>query len=637
VGRLLVLMGAVALVVWQLGGSPESNDGAGRSTVSGPSASRPSAEAGDPSSPLVDTAEVRLADAPAWSEIDDPAGDGWDTEALHEQVKKQLTALGRLLVDPELATVEALAPLLAEDFRSGPLRPAELRVVLKDGALVVERGEFPDAASEAVAGADGLALAIQQLTEPLRDATEARHEFKVVRVELTDEGVRTEQRLALSGRTASGFFEQHATWISDWAMAPGAAPRLKRLRVMRFEQTRSLQGAASLFVDATEAALGATACYQDQILRGAAQWFERIPFRTMLNLFSMPGIAVGDVNGDGLEDLYLCQDPGLPNRLFVQQPDGTAREVSAGWGVDWLEDSRGALLIDLDNDGDQDLAVAIRGHVVLAENHEGERFEVRRVMDTSDDPTSLCAFDYDADGRLDLYVCAYHPDEFLQESLGAALGAARQQFVLHDANDGPANSMFRNLTSAAGGWLFEDVTTQLGLDENNRRWSFGAAAEDMDNDGDLDLYVVNDYGRDNLYRNEPAQDGGRHFVEVGDQAGVEDSAGGMAIAWGDYDRDGWMDAYVSNMWSSAGQRVTSQSQFKPELDDEVRRRFQHFAAGNTLLHNDHAGAFTNQSLEAGVEMGRWAWGNSFGDLNNDGWEDLVVANGYMTTDDTGDL
>ncbi len=111
----------------------------------------------------------------------------------------------------------------------------------------------------------------------------------------------------------------------------------------------------------------------------------------------------------------------------------------------------------------------------------------------------------------------------------------------------------------------------------------------------------------------------------------------MSITCGDYDRDGWMDVFVSNMFSAAGNRIAFQSKFKPEAPAEIRRRYQRFARGNTLLRNLGDGTFDDRSAPAGIEMGRWAWGSHFVDVNNDGWEDVVVSNGYMTTDDTGDL
>jgi hypothetical protein len=91
------------------------------------------------------------------------------------------------------------------------------------------------------------------------------------------------------------------------------------------------------------------------------------------------------------------------------------------------------------------------------------------------------------------------------------------------------------------------------------------------------------------------------------------------------------------MWSSAGNRIAFQSKFLEESTAEHRSRIQRLARGNTLLKNQGNGVFLDQSDLAGIEMGRWAWGSQFVDFNNDGWEDLVVSNGYITTDDTGDL
>ncbi|MEE3198684.1 MAG: VCBS repeat-containing protein, partial [Planctomycetota bacterium] len=182
-------------------------------------------------------------------------------------------------------------------------------------------------------------------------------------------------------------------------------------------------------------------------------------------------------------------------------------------------------------------------------------------------------------------------------------------------------------------WTFTDITKESGLDQNNRRFSFAAAWEDYDQDGDADLYVANDFGRNNLYRN----DGNLRFTDVAGEKNAEDSASGMSVSWSDYDRDGVMDLYVSNMFSAAGRRVTSQQLFKPGASALVRKRLQRFARGNTLLRGRKDAAFSDESLQANVNMGRWAWASSFVDLNADGWDDLVVANGYITTEDTGDL
>ncbi len=489
-----------------------------------------------------------------------------------------------------------------------------------------------------------MAEALRQAGAGFADAREVRSAFKVFRVEPRPNGVATHQYVSLSGVNNSGVVEHHATWKILWQLSTQdakAPPKIQKIEINDLEKVQTNHARGPLFADCTEAVLGRNDSYRRQFALGLNHWLERIPFRAMLTRFGTPGIALGDVNGDGLDDLYVCQEPGLPNRLFIQNPDGTVSDVSAQWGVDWLEDSRSAVIVDLDNDGDQDLAVAIYGNIVVAANEGQRRFEIQTVLSGSPSTSSLTACDVDQDGRLDLYVCGYAPDHSLDEAGVAPMGAVSRRFVYHDDENGAANTLYRNET-AHSRWDFTDITQQLGLDENNRRWSLAAAWEDYDNDGDPDLYVANDYGRNNLYRNDLVN-GKPTFVDVAAAANAEDSASGMSVTWGDYDRDGRMDIYISNMFSAAGNRITFQEKFKSDAPAEVRGRLQRFARGNTLLRNVAGKTepsdvhFSDESIRAGVTMGRWAWGSNFVDLDNDGWEDLFVANGYLTTEDSGDL
>jgi FG-GAP-like repeat len=98
-----------------------------------------------------------------------------------------------------------------------------------------------------------------------------------------------------------------------------------------------------------------------------------------------------------------------------------------------------------------------------------------------------------------------------------------------------------------------------------------------------------------------------------------------------------MDIYASNMFSSAGNRITFQRQFKADVPEAVRSQFQHIALGNTLFEASSGKSFKDVSIQAGVTLGRWAWCSKFVDFNNDGWDDILVANGFITTEDTGDL
>ena len=107
---------------------------------------------------------------------------------------------------------------------------------------------------------------------------------------------------------------------------------------------------------------------------------------------------------------------------------------------------------------------------------------------------------------------------------------------------------------------------------------------------------------------------------------------------GDFNRDGLPDIYVGNMFSSAGNRIAYQRQFRTDVDEETRALYQRHARGNSLFQNMGNGKFQDVSQTAAVTEARWAWSSNFTDINNDGWQDLVVANGMVTgTDDTGDL
>ena len=116
----------------------------------------------------------------------------------------------------------------------------------------------------------------------------------------------------------------------------------------------------------------------------------------------------------------------------------------------------------------------------------------------------------------------------------------------------------------------------------------GTGIADFNNDGLPDLYVANDFGRNNLYLQSRGADGKPQFRDVTDAAGLSEGAFGMSASSGDFNRDGWPDIHLGAMFSSAGSRITSQSRFRPELAKDVRDRFRRLARGNTLAQQfDH--------------------------------------------------
>lgn len=547
----------------------------------------------------------------------DPAQDGWESEVFSERAGARLGELALVLAAPGLAKPESLEPFLDLAFRCSDLRPDLLKEIYSEGGVHVTRGIIPGGEAMILLheGPRGLATALEDLSSPWPELAAARVKLKIIHVNRGD-GDEWWTTVALRASASDGgtSVQQNGRWFCSWGVRTSGEPFLRTVQVTSFEEVRHTTSGEPWFADCTDAVLGSNPSYRDQLVPGIREWSERLDRATGLSFLGHEGVVVGDVNGDGLEDLYVCQVGGLPNRLYVQQPDGSARDESARSGADYVDLTHSALLCDLDNDGDQDLVVAT--HPLTIHSNDGNG---RFTLETTFDATivyAMAAADPDGDGDLDLYLCRY------SEARDTA------PIPYHDANNGPANLLLRN----DGGFLFTDVTEEVGLDQNNRRFSFAAAWVDYDTDGDVDLYVANDYGRNNLYRN----DGGV-FVDVAGEAGVEDISAGMSVAWADYDVDGDLDLYVGNMFSSAGNRIAYQRRFKQSADATTRAEFQRHARGNSLFANNGDGSFEDVSEQSGVTMALWSWASKFVDINNDGLEDIYVANGLVTNEDPGDL
>lgn len=461
--------------------------------------------------------------------------------------------------------------------------------------------------------------AFDALIAPFAGARDLRLEFKTVGVELRSESEFTTQVLFHAfGSNSAGRTQQNAKWTVEWLRsAPDAPPRIRSIAVESFEELRT---PAPLFRECTASVLGDELANSPLLALGSEFWFGRSDSAGEWNFLGHNGVALGDVDGDGREDLFVAMPSGLPNLLLLHGADGTVRNAAEEAGLAWLDDTKGALLIDYDNDGDSDLFAAVGAAIVVSVNDGKGRFSVKHTLRAGTPAAfySLAAADFDLDGDLDVYATRYVTSRY----------GENYPLPYHDARNGPPNHLLRN----DGEKGFSDVTREVGLDANNDRFSTAASWADYDSDGDPDLYVSNDFGRNNLYRN----DGGR-FVDVAAAAGVEDQAAGMGVAWGDSDGDGDLDLFVSNMFSSAGQRITAQARFRAADSREVRAEFRHHALGNSLFVNSGDGRFEDRSDAAGIRMGRWAWGAGLCDFNGDGLPDMVVPNGFITNASKDDL
>ena len=235
----------------------------------------------------------------------------------------------------------------------------------------------------------------------------------------------------------------------DWAPAEGNDWKLADANLGTFTESH---GGEIRFSDVTETAVGGLASFRNQLRVGLDEWRGRLDEALGVDIYGHTGLAVGDYDGDGWEDLYITQPSGLPNKLYRNQGDGTFADVSAAAGVDLLDDSSMALFADVDSDGDLDLIVILPRQPLLLRNQGDGHFVpdlkagFAEHADRAAMLTGAAIADYDQDGDLDLYVCAY---DFWHS--GAAYDAPTPYY---DAVNGPPNFLFRN----RGDGTFEDVT-----------------------------------------------------------------------------------------------------------------------------------------------------------------------------------
>ena len=451
-------------------------------------------------------------------------------------------------------------------------------------------------------------------------------EFKIVATTRDGESgaLQVAVRLELGGEASDGghlslLGAADMSWTSEGGEWTAHSVNLGRFRDLRAQR--------SGFTEITDDVFGGVDSFRHQLSLGVDHWRDSLDAALGVSVYGHQGVSLGDFDGDGFDDLYISQPGGLPNRLYRNNGDGTFSDATVRSGLGVLDDTSMSLFGDYDNDGDQDI-VLIGAAPMLYRNRGNGRFELvgEAGLAVSEDRaamfTGAAAADYDLDGDLDLFVCAY---DFWQA--GSEYDAPTPYF---DAVNGPENLLFRN----DGRDGFVEVSRTAGLSATNNRFSFAAAWGDYDDDGDPDLYVANDFGRNNLYRNE----GDGTFRDVAAELGVEDLGAGMSAAWGDYDNDGDLDLYTSNMWSSAGLRITGSEQFDSVASEgRARDGFRRQAQGNSLFRNDGPAGFADVSEVAGVRTGRWAWSSDFVDLDADGLLDLFVQNGYITGGRTDDL
>jgi tetratricopeptide (TPR) repeat protein len=313
--------------------------------------------------------------------------------------------------------------------------------------------------------------------------------------------------------------------------------------------------------------------------------------------------AAGDYDGDGDIDIYATNSAvGSLNRLF--RNDGGLRftDVAEKAGVAHANDDGGvsmdAVWGDYDNDGHLDLYVVKWGRNILyRSNGDGTFGDVTAKAGVGDPGNGNGAiwFDYNDDSFLDLYIGNY----FRNVDLFNLQDTRQMHEDFETARDGGANVLYRN----NGDGTFTDVGKEMGIDDTG--WALDVGAADFDGDGDQDLVVANDFGQDRAFRLNA--DG--TFTNVTDKVLGWDTNKGMNVDFGDYNNDGHLDLYITNIWTK-----------------------EYVKEGNQLYRNNGDGTFADVSFQAAVYDGGWCWAGRFWDYDNDGDLDIMVANGYISGD-----
>ncbi|HKN48294.1 MAG TPA: VCBS repeat-containing protein, partial [Candidatus Polarisedimenticolia bacterium] len=325
------------------------------------------------------------------------------------------------------------------------------------------------------------------------------------------------------------------------------------------------------------------------------------------------GVCVFDYDGDGLQDIFFVQSGKLPGYRAATAPRSALyRNLGGGRFVDVTEKAGvggpdrygfGCSAADVDGDGYSDLYVTYFGPNVLYRNNRNGTFtDVTRQAGVGNPlwSTSAAFGDADGDGFLDLYVANY-VDFRMDNNVYCGENRPGYRTVCHPKNfDSQPDALYRN----RGDGTFEDVSARAGIFDRTGK-GLGVVWGDYDGDGDEDIYVANDDTPNFLFRNR----GDGTFDEVGEQAGValsEDGVpqAGMGTDMADYDNDGRLDIFVTNLAEEA----------------------------NVLYHNDGGGVFSDRTFASGLgapSLLKLGFGTFFFDPDNDGNLDLFVANGHI--------
>jgi len=337
------------------------------------------------------------------------------------------------------------------------------------------------------------------------------------------------------------------------------------------------------------------------------------------------GIAVADVDGDGLYDIYFVNQVG-GNELWKNLGGGKFTQITAKAGIGLPGRlSVAASFADIDNDGTEDLFVTtvLGGNALFKNDGSGVFKDITKEagLNLVSHSSGAAFFDYDKDGLLDLLVCN------VGNYTGATKGAQGQYVGLADAFYGhlhPQRYEYPVLYKNIGQARFKDVTKDVGLRPSG--WCGDASFADLNGTGFPGLFILNMQGSSHYFDNT----GGKRFIDKTEQYFSKTPWGSMGVKFFDFDNDGRMDLFVTDMHSDMSAPIGPELEKRKSAiawpDSFLQAPRSAYIWGNALYHNLGNGKFEEISDRLGAEN-HWPWGVSVGDINADGWDDVFIASG----------